>query len=142
MTRSPGRLGGKSATRRSVCDGRRDGTTRDRLPRFAAFGDAPFQSQAGLGETGRVDFRCLGRFGLAGRVSWGAGAVSHVATASQSHVAPEPQAAIRPGCATSSKRRKEPNKSRQRPCGPLVEVCPFVGNAVERPCGGSQIWLE
>jgi len=30
----------------------------------------------------------------------------------------------------------------KRPCGPLVEVCPFVGNAVERSFGASQIWLE
>ena len=35
-----------------------------------------FQFQVGLGEAGRPGFRRLGRFGLAGRASWDAGAVS------------------------------------------------------------------
>jgi len=70
-----------------------------RSARFAGMCGPSFQYQAGLGGTWRGAFRCLGRFGHAGYLSCGAGAVSHVARSRrsrghpiESHVATEPQA--------------------------------------------------
>jgi hypothetical protein len=106
-----------------------------------------FQYQAGLGGTWRGAFRCLGRFGHAGYLSCGAGAVSHVARSRrsrghpiESHVATEPQAwdrippagllvdpgvgHLEPRCANPLVSAEKTNK-RQAPSGQaaLAPVC-------------------